>query len=102
MDDTRSISVTGNLMPTYLDGQPVVARMQNIHSFFVVVFSSEEKLREAMKFLHPGASYKIKHIDDGEDFCESVWEQGIRIMRDPYIVDGCKTHWTEVMKNETC
>lgn len=92
----RPISVTGNVMPMHLDGQPFLVQMPGIIAFFVVIFTSAEKLRDAMKTLGPGEEYKIKQVTDGKEFCQSLFEQNVRIMRDPYIVDGDKTHWTEI------
>jgi hypothetical protein len=95
----RSIVLTGDLMPVHLDGQPVLVEMPDCRGLFVTIFSSEEKLREQMQLILPGQPYKIKKITDGQEFCESIWEHNIRIMRDPYVTDGNKTHWTEVMKD---
>lgn len=104
----RSIHVTGEFSPFHAKrpegapaDQPVLVGMPGIDKMFVVVFSTPEKLREGMKIHAPGIDYKIKKIDDGHDFCASIWEAGLRIMRDPYIVDGWKTHWTEIMPDTT-
>jgi len=104
----RSIEITGQFSPFLAErpegapaDQPVLAMMPGINKFFVIVFTTVEKLREGMKFLAPGVEYKIKTIDDGHDFCASIWEAGLRIMRDPYVIDGWKTHWTEVMPDTT-
>jgi len=96
----RPISVTGDLLPMHLNGQPFLAQMPNIIADFVVIFTTEDKLREAMKHFASGEEYKIKQITDGIEFCESIYEGGARIMRDPYIVDGERTHWTEIMSNK--
>jgi len=97
-ESIRSVDITGNLSPFLFNDQPVFVKMPNEDSRFVLVFTTEDKLRESMKFvLPPRTEYKIKYVDDGVEFCESIWEQGYRVMRDPYIVDGCKTHWTEIM-----
>ena len=101
-DTMRSISITGYLLP-FIDWQPVRVSMPNETTAFVTVFSTEEKLREHMEQILPGHEYQIKKITDGQEFCQSLWEQSVRIMLDPYIVDGQKTHWTEIMKDEnTC
>ena len=100
-ETVRSLDITGNLSPFFITDQPVLVKMPNEDAPFVLVFSTEEKLKEAMKYLLPPRSdYKIKHIDDGVEFCTSIFEAGVRVMRDPYIVDGWKTHWTEVMPGD--
>jgi hypothetical protein len=92
----RDIQVTGNFCPFHSDNQPVLVKMPEVETFFVLVFSTVEKLEAEMKRIGID-DYKIKHIEDGVEFCESVWEAGVRIMRDPYIVEGSRTHWTEVL-----
>ena len=42
--------------------------------------------------------YKIKEIQDGREFAESVLESGLfRIMLNPRIINKEKTKWTEVV-----
>jgi len=61
------------------------------------VFSTLDKLEESCAELG-FKDYRIKHIDDGREFIESVMEGGVRIMLDPYrVTSENKTRWTEII-----
>lgn len=81
--------------------QPVFIRMPNIDTLFVAVFmeshgrSAEELLEESMEECGV-EEYKIKQVDDVEEFIESVCSQGCRIMLNPYRTDAGTTRWTEL------
>jgi len=93
----RPIDITGYLIPFDENEQPICVCIQDggISGRMVVVFSTEEKLRDTMEFIgHP--NFKIKQIDDPLEFCETLWEQHCRVICDPRIVGDNKTRWTEI------
>lgn len=93
----RAVKVTGFLSPFRHNDQPWVLKMPNNPSCWIAIFSSVEKLEEACADLNI-RDYKIKQITDGRDFVESIIEQGVRIMLDPYAIRSeNKTRWTEVV-----
>lgn len=51
------VRICGYLSPFHHDDQPVVVDLEG--SKFVLVFSTEEKLREQMKLVVPSGDYKI-------------------------------------------
>ena len=91
----RHIVITGNLMPWRLDcEQPVLVFIEQIP--FLPIFTTEARLRQTMQDI--GISdYKIKQIEDGREFLESVIDQ-IRIASDPWITDRGTTRFTEVKR----
>jgi hypothetical protein len=97
--DKQLVDINGELMPVYLSGQPVLVELPDCRGLFVMIFDSEEKLREYMKFTIPELDYEIKIITESMKFCESVWENDIRIMRNPHV-KGNDTHWIEIIKDE--
>jgi hypothetical protein len=79
--------------------QPVL--MQTPNEQFVMVFSSEEKLRTEMKIVGV-TNYKIKQVNDEKDFIQSCRGQGVRIALDVSVdVVGNKTRWTELALDTT-
>lgn len=92
------IDIAGHLLPCELNDEPFLVQLPGEPAKFVIVFSDVEKLREQMRFLAPDMEYKIKHIDDQQEFCESIWEHGLRIMSDPSADPQTgTTRWVEVM-----
>jgi hypothetical protein len=79
--------------------QPVFIQMPNIQTMFVAVFDSEDKLRQSMEECGV-TDYKIKKVDDAEEFIESVCSQGCRIMFNPYRTDRGTTRWTELENDD--
>jgi hypothetical protein len=94
----RALDITGKLLALYPDKQPVTFRVAENPAIFVPIFSDEDKLRESM-VRSKISEYDIKIVQDGVDFVDSIAEQGLRIMLDPYIHNG-NTRWTEVKPNE--
>jgi hypothetical protein len=81
---TRTDELTGKFTP-FVNEQPYLVTFAQQRANWVLVFSTPEKLREEME-RNKIANYKIKHIDDGTDFANSLFEHGIRIMADPYVI----------------
>lgn len=106
-DKTRPIDLTGKFspfMPSPRMGVPDQPAYLSLHDapgqFWCVVFSNVEALHACMAFCGI-KGYKIKHIDDGREFAQSVLETGmVRLMLDPYIVNNEKTRWTEVVLDD--
>ena len=97
LSQPRGIAVSGYFSPFHHNDQPWLIQMPNNPSYWLAVFSSVEKLEESCADLGI-RDYKIKQITDGRDFVESIIEQGVRIMLDPYAVRSeNKTRWTEVV-----
>ena len=100
LSDEFSTSITGFLSPFRQDNQPHLVEMPMDKYLWATVFSDVEKLKESCKFLGV-FNYKIKQIEDGEDFANSLFEHNIRIMLNPYIINDngiYKTRWTEIQK----
>lgn len=103
-DGTRPISLSGKFspfMPSKNIGVPDQPAYITLHdapgTYWCVVFSTVEALHAAMAFCGI-KGYKIKQINDGREFAESVLATGmVRLMLDPYIVNNEKTRWTEVI-----
>jgi len=72
--------------------------MPGTDEHFLLVFTTEEKLHLGIKEMGYDGEYKIKQITDIDDFLDSLRGQGVRVMLDPYIVDGEKTRWTELVE----
>ena len=97
---TKPIELTGKFSPfekvsQFLD-QPIYVEMPNINARWVVVYSKVEDLQEFMCRSNI-KDYKIKLIEDGIEFSQSIFENGLRIMLDPRVIDNQKTKWTEVV-----
>jgi hypothetical protein len=86
------------LSPFKHNDQPVLSNLPGIDKHFVLVFTTEEKLHSGMIDMQYGGSYKIKQVTDINEFLGSLREQGVRVMLDPYIVDGEKTRWIELVE----
>jgi len=92
---------------------PLWVYMQGCDNPFLILFSTEEKLRIGMEMVAKSqktieqrvsfspAMYGIKQVDDGDDFLSSIWEQmpEARVIVDPYETDEGKTRWTEIAKD---
>lgn len=94
----RKVNLKGHFLPWYIDtDQPVLVSLED--KFFVVVFSSIEKLEEQLPIIKPKGRTKIKVIQDSMYFVKSVISDTngmIRIMLDPFVYMG-KTRFTEVV-----
>lgn len=89
--------LTGKFLPWRLDiDQPVLLRIEN--TLFLPVYSTEEKLRSSMVIARQ-TRYKIKHIDDGRDFFDSV-KGKIRVCLDPWITPEGNTRFQELFAPE--
>jgi hypothetical protein len=65
--------------------------------YWIPVFSTQEKLEKSCAELSI-VDYKIKQITDGYDFLDSLREQNVRVMLDPYaVISENKTRWTEIV-----
>lgn len=96
LSNPKSIRVTGCLSPFREDGQPVFFQMPDNPNFWVAVFTTKDKLEESCADLGI-TDYTIKQVTDGKDFVESIVENGVRIMLDPYAIRSeNKTRWTEI------
>ena len=97
LSEPKTINITGYLTPFKQNGQPHLIQMPGNPHFWLAVFSSLVRLEESCAELG-FVGYRIKQIDDGRDFIESVMEGGVRIMLDPYrVTSENKTRWTEII-----
>lgn len=72
------------------NGQPMVAKLANSPTRYVLVFSSEEKFHAHLRLHHQGQPYYEKqHILQPDRFCAAIWRKGYQIMLDPvsYVND---------------
>jgi hypothetical protein len=82
---------------------PFLLLLENCEDKFLPVFSTADKLRDFMEKNGKTVGcedYTIKQITDADDFCDSIWEQGVRVMLDPRFIDKHHTKWFEVVKDK--
>src|SRR4051812_745900 len=97
LSNPKAIKITGCFVPFYVDTkQPCLIRLPDNPNYWVPVYSTVDKLEESTAQLNI-KNYSIKQITDGMDFAGSIFDAGVRIMLDPYVVTSeKKTRWTEV------
>ncbi len=86
--------IQGTLLPVRPDGSPVALRLPGNPSTFVMLFDDAEALRREMDRIHT-TDYLIKRVTDGREFVADARACGLRIMLNPYVVNG-NTRWTEI------
>lgn len=80
--------------------QPHIITLPENSAIWITVFSSVDKLEEFCADAKI-TEYKIKQITDGRDFVQSLAEQGVRVMLDPFAMRSeNKTRWTEVITSQ--
>jgi hypothetical protein len=90
-------------MPAHMNRQPVLIGMAETKDLFIVVFSSEEKLRSFMDDVDVDYD-RIQLITNGAEFIESIEEENsrktrpfvLRIAVDPYKHENGNWRFTEV------
>lgn len=65
--------------------------------WFLAIFSTEDKLQEAMRRLGI-EGYTTMKIPNGRKFLDSMWSQKVQVVLDPYYHEG-DTRFTLVMPN---
>lgn len=98
------MSISGYLMPAHADRQPVLIGMFGTDDLFIVVFSTEEKLRTFMALISVGFD-RIQIIMNGGDFIDSIEDANandgrpyaIRIAADPYRLENGNWRFTEIL-----
>lgn len=93
----KHVELTGMLFPW--DGvQPVLASMPGSPSFYLALFSDEERLRSFMEEAKiPFRS--IKQVQDGPEFLTSFDErhrQTLKIIINPYYLPNGRVRFTEM------
>ncbi len=91
-----NIVLTGKLLP-WEQGKPALMKLVGSPHIYLPCFSTEEKLREMMGRAEIPFE-KIKQIDDGDEFSDSV-PRYIKIIVDPYFLgeDG-RVRYLEVQR----
>lgn len=90
--------ITGALL-LYQDNKgPVVVSVTDIKEKYVVVFTSANQLRMFAKLMKL-EEFTIKLINDGCEFCDSIFENHARVMCDPTVHRGLIIKWTEVYQS---
>lgn len=94
----KEIDITGYATPFYKDEHPVIVELEG--HLFISVFSTKEKCDAAIERMGL-LTTKVKQVDDSREFLDSIREANasganLRVMVDPYIVDGAKTRFTEI------
>lgn len=101
---TRAADLTKKFSPFRPSGrigipdQPVFITLPNMNALWCVVFSEVDALKASMDFMGI-EEYKIKQVQDGQEFAESLLASGkVRLMLDPRVdtTEG-KTKWTEIV-----
>jgi hypothetical protein len=98
----ESMKITGFLLLWYEDtNQPVLLRSHpsdNNPHVMLPIFSTHDKLYDAVRaWLKPDGPWKIKKIDDGIDFLNSIGGK-VLVAADPHIVNG-NTRFTAVFRD---
>jgi len=89
----REIDLKDKLIAVYIDDdQPVLFYLGG--TFFLPLFSTPEKLVEAMAIAGVKA-FHVKTITDHDDFLDSVAGQ-VRLMLDPWRTEHGTTRFTEL------
>jgi len=99
----KPVSVTGCLVPWLNNGQPQLASMPGSTAFYIMCFSSEEKLRSFMK--STGIPFdRIKQIQNGTDFIASIRESAtttdVLIIRDPWITPQGRVRFVQLLEED--
>jgi hypothetical protein len=97
------MSISGYLMPAHGNRQPVLIGMAGTDDFFIVVFSTAEKLRSFMEAIGIGFD-RIQKVTNGVEFIESIDEENargnrpyaLRIAADPYKHENGNWRFTEI------
>lgn len=106
-DREVSLAITGYFMPTHAANTPVLIGMPGTDDLFMLVFSTEEKLREAMSSFE--ISYeRVARVTDGPELIAEVNatnERGdrpyrIRLAVDPYKGDNGRVRFVEPLLEE--
>jgi hypothetical protein len=98
----EQLSLNGYLIPWLHSGQPQLARMPGSAAFYLMCFSSPERLRSFMgeKRIHYD---RIKQIDDGRDFVASIRETAkiteIIIICDPWTTADGRVRFTQLLED---
>ena len=84
---------------------PLMLQIEGCKDFFLPVFSTEEKLHEVIKQIHPGVPYEVITVDENLDSkLMTILEKikpptgRMRLMYDPEIINNHHTRWKEVIK----
>lgn len=96
-DKLVEISLTGCLIPSLANRQPVLLRMHGSNDLFLPVFSTHEKLVAGMALANTPYD-RIQEIQDGAEFLASLEENTvvIRVIVDPYKHESGTTRFLEV------
>jgi hypothetical protein len=96
----QKINLTGHLFP-WRKEEPLSVQVIGSKDWFIPLFSTEEKLRcFVQRLIQDGVvvetEYRIKKVEDQDEFLGSIFAEGLRVMVDPRFEDG-KIRWTEVV-----
>jgi hypothetical protein len=93
----KNLDIAGYLFPwDECSDQPVLMRSPAGGRFILPIFSSEQKLRDAMEWICPATPTRIKCILETREFLESIEAAGdVVVGADPYIHNG-NTRWLQV------
>lgn len=94
-EEFSPVNIDGYFSPFAYNDQPHLVELPDNPNKWIVVFSNVDALKKSCEFLNI-KDYKIKRIDDGLDFIDSLKPYGIRVMANPYVING-NTRWTEVL-----
>jgi hypothetical protein len=121
ISETKTIDITGYLIPWTEDGSPLVFHVDGLDDLFIPIFSSEEKLLRVMitttvtesedhpmilSILADIPFESIKQIDYGYEFLQSIKEAEelnkvrVRVAADLYVTDRGTLSFTEVSKTK--
>jgi hypothetical protein len=99
------MAISGYLIPAHMNRQPVLIGMDGTDDLFIVVFSTEEKLRSFMDEANVDFD-RIQQITDGVEFIESIDEENgkvsrpfaLRIAADPHKHENGRWRFQEIFR----
>jgi hypothetical protein len=96
------IAIAGYFMPTDAPNAPVLVGMPGTDDLFVLVFSTEDKLAQAMSAFEIGYA-RVSVVTDGAELLDEIQKMNatgtrpyrIRLAVDPYKADNGRVRFTE-------
>lgn len=95
----EEVTLTGKLIPWEISSDgPVLLRMPGSDQVYMPVFEDLGLLHDTMKRLRSEEFYKIKKIDDGDMFLESILENesGVVIILDPAFLPNGRIRFMQI------
>jgi hypothetical protein len=103
---TYDIDPKGWVVPV-LNGLPYMILLHNCEDAFMPVFSSHDLLMKHLAVPHVSVflgqnfgekiDVQVMEVTNPNEFCKTLWGNGVRLMLDPDSVSPTHTRWKEVV-----